>query len=142
MENQKKNIEIEDEEDEETVLRRLIDETYRKIEESKKTITSRIEELKKETEKGTRYEMIIKEKKEEIAIIDESIKIINDKIGETYKEKKFIDVLKNRRKEVYDDCIFETLQYIRHAEANQDALNWVQDWEVINSEKIFTPRIN
>jgi hypothetical protein len=137
MENQKNNIENEEDEDEETILRRLIDETYKKIEESKKTITNRIEELKKETEKGIRYEMIIKEKKEEIAVIDESIKIINDKMGETYKEKKFIDVLKNRRKEIYDDCIFETLQYIRQAEANQEALNWVQDWEVINSEKIL-----
>jgi hypothetical protein len=77
MENEKQNMEMEEDEDEETILRRLIDETYKKIEESKKTITTRVEDLKRETEKGLRYEMIIKEKKEEIAVIEESIKIIN-----------------------------------------------------------------
>ena len=137
MEGNKQNFDNEEEEDEETILRKLIDETYKKIEESKKTITKRNEEGKKETEKGVRYEMIINEKKDEISIIEESIKMINEKIGDSYKEKKFLDVLKNKKANIYEECMYETLIYIKQVEEGEVAKNWVKDWEVINSEKIL-----
>ncbi len=132
-----KSPDLDNEDDVVSLLKIETDNLFFKIQESKKTFHSRMETLNLEQSNCKKFSKVIEEKKEELRRLEESINLVNEKIGDTHTQKMFVDELKKHKQDAYTVSAFEVLSYVKEAESDEACQNWLKDWSVMESQKIL-----
>jgi hypothetical protein len=128
---------VENEEDESKKLQDDTDRLFSKIQEAKKAFQNKCETLLREETNCQRFLKIIDEKKNELKILEESISLINEKIGETHTHKTFADQLRTLNLNAFETSTFTTLYYAKEVEKDQACINWLKNYSMAENIKIL-----
>ncbi len=134
---EKVKVDFDNEEDESNKLQEETDRLFSQIQEAKKSFQNKCETLIKEENNCQRYQKIIDEKKEELKILEESISLINDKIGETHTHKTFADQLRNRKSNAFETSTFKSLYYAKDVDKDETCVNWLKNYSTVENIKIL-----